>query len=534
MKWPSELETNLDEISHRRTFAIISHPDAGKTTITEKLLLYAGALHIAGAVKARKASRHAVSDWMAMEREKGISITTSVLQFESDGKRINLLDTPGHADFSEDTYRTLAAVDSALMLMDNAKGVEPRTRKLFEVCRLRRLPVMTFINKMARPGLEPLELLDQVAETLDIRTVALNWPIGMGQDFAGIYDRMTHEVVLYDRVVGGTEIVPELVTTIDDPRVTERIGDRAFEALVEEIDLLEGAGEPWDQDAYLKGDLTPFFFGSAMTNFAVKPVLAAINSIAPSPRRRQTTTGWRQPTEPGFSGFIFKIQANMNPRHRDRIAFMRVVSGAFTRGMRVRCERSGKDIRLAKPHTFLAADRAIVDSAVPGDIVGLYDSGEFRIGDTLYDGEALAFKGIPRFAPEHFARLRLKDPERRKQLQQGLKQLSLEGSIQLFVREDLGPADPYLGAVGMLQFEVLKDRLLHEYRTQVQLEPAPFTVARWVSGEPTGLAWLKERSDYQLVTDRDGRFVVLARTPWSLTYALSEAPGLELLDVSPV
>ena len=524
----------MDEISRRRTFAIISHPDAGKTTLTEKLLLYAGALHIAGAVKARKASRHAVSDWMAMEREKGISITTSVLQFEYDRWRINLLDTPGHADFSEDTYRTLAAVDSALMLMDNAKGVEPRTRKLFEVCRLRRLPVLTFINKMDRPGMEALELLDQVAQTLDIRTVALNWPIGMGQSFSGVYDRLSHQVVLYERVVGGTEILPELVTTIDDPEVAKRVGNRDYAALLDELDLLEGAGEPWEWEAYLRGELTPFFFGSAMTNFGVRPVLSALGAIAPGPRQRQTTTGWRQPTDPSFSGFIFKIQANMNPRHHDRIAFLRVVSGAFTRGMSVCIERNGKSIRLAKPHTFLASDRSIVDNAVPGDIVGLYDPGELHIGDTLYSGEPLAFQGIPRFAPEHFARLRLKDPERRKQLQQGLKQLSLEGSIQLFVHKDLGPTDPYLGAVGMLQFEVLQDRLLHEYRVQVQLEPAPFTLARWVAGEPSGLQWLQERTDYQLVDDRHGRPVVLARTPWSLTYALSEAPGLKLLDVSPV
>jgi len=523
-----------DEVGRRRTFAIISHPDAGKTTLTEKLLLYGGAVHVAGAVKSRKASRHALSDWMEMEKEKGISITSSVLQFDHEGNRFNLLDTPGHADFSEDTYRVLAAVDSAIMLMDNAKGVEPRTLKLFEVCRLRRLPVMTFVNKMDRPGLDPLELMDQVARTLHIRTVALNWPIGDGKEFQGVYDRVTKKAVLYERAAAGTEVLPELVLDLDDPRVEERIGARAMAELREGIELLELAGDHWSVEDYLSGDVTPFFFGSAMTNFGVGQVLAALGTLAPAPAVRVTTEGTRDPRDPDFSGYIFKIQANMNPRHRDRIAFLRVASGTFVRGMEVHVARSGRKLRLSKPHTFMASERSIVEDAVPGDIVGLYDPGELRLGDTLYTGAKVEFQGIPRFAPEHFARIRLKDPTKRKHLTNGLTQLSQEGTVQLFYRPGLGKADPYLGAVGLLQFEVLKVRLQNEYHTRAELESAPFSVARWVSGDPAGLEWLQARPDYLLVEDRYGHPVVLAPTQWPLDYAMAQVPGLELLDVSPL
>ena len=522
------------EVGRRRTFAIISHPDAGKTTLTEKLLLYGGALHIAGAVKSRKASRHAVSDWMEMEQEKGISITSSVLQFDHEGRRFNLLDTPGHADFSEDTYRTLAAVDSAVMLIDNAKGVESRTLKLFEVCRLRKLPVMTMVNKMDRPGLDPLDLMDQVSTTLNIRTVALNWPIRVENVFHGVYDRRTGRALLYERTGAGNDVVPELSVTLDDPRLIERIGASAVEELLEELELLDEAGDDWSLEDFLSGDVTPFFFGSAMTNFGVGQLLAALGELAPCPLPRQSIDGERRPTDPAFSGFIFKIQANMNPRHRDRIAFMRVVSGRFERDMQVTVARSSKSLRLKKPHTFMASERSIVDDAHPGDIVGLYDPGELRLGDTLFVGERVAFRGIPRFAPEHFARVKLKDPTRRKHLQNGLTQLSQEGTIQLFYREGLGQADPYLGAVGLLQFEVLKVRLRNEYKTQADLEPSPFSIARWVAGEPSGLEWLLKRNDYLVVSDRYGHPVVLSPTPWPLNYALQEAPGLELLDVSPL
>jgi peptide chain release factor 3 len=523
------------EVDRRRTFAIISHPDAGKTTMTEKLLLYGGALHVAGAVKSRKASRHAISDWMAMEQEKGISITSSVLQFEHASCRFNLLDTPGHADFSEDTYRTLAAVDSALMMIDNAKGVEPRTLKLFEVCRLRKLPVMTFVNKMDRPGLEPLDLMDQVSTTLDIQTVALNWPIwNEDHQFVGLYDRLSAQAILFERQSAGTEQVPETVLQLDDPALAERIGSVALGQLKEELELIEEAGDPWDLDSFLAGDVTPFFFGSAMTNFGVAQLLSALRNLAPAPLDREALEGSRAARDKDFSGFIFKIQANMNPRHRDRIAFMRVVSGEFERGMEVRVARSDKVIRLRKPHSFMAAERSIVENAVPGDIVGLYDPGELRLGDTLFEGKRIEYKGIPRFAPEHFSRILLKDPTRRKQLQQGLHQLSQEGTIQLFYREGLGQADPYLGAVGLLQFEVLKVRLENEYRTRAELEPSPYTVARWITGDPAGLEWLRSRSDYLVVEDRYGHPVVLSASPWPLQYALTEAPGLELHEVSPL
>ncbi len=522
------------EVERRRTFAIISHPDAGKTTLTEKLLLYGGALHVAGAVKSRKAARHAVSDWMALEKEKGISITSSVLQFDHDGRRFNLLDTPGHADFSEDTYRTLSAVDSAVMLVDVAKGVEPRTLKLFEVCRLRKLPVMTFVNKMDRPGLDPLDLMDQVGTKLNIRTTALNWPVrDDSHTFVGVFDRRSNRVVLFEREMAGTVVASERTFSIDDPALAAAIGAKSLANVREELSLLDAAGDAWDYDAYLRGEVTPFFFGSAMTNAGVPLLLDALGGIAPPPTTTPATEGARLPTDPAFSGFIFKIQANMNPRHRDRIAFLRVASGRFERGMEVIISRTGKTLRLNKPHTFMADERSIVDEALPGDIVGLYDPGELRLGDTLYNGSPVTFRSIPRFAPEHFARVKLRDPTRRKHLQEGLQQLSQEGAIQLFYQEGLGKADPYLGAVGQLQFEVLKYRLEAEYGTRAELEGAPFTAARWIGGAPEGLAWLRSRGDYLLVSDRHDQPVVLASSIWPLNYASSTAPGLELYDVSP-
>jgi peptide chain release factor 3 len=396
------------------------------------------------------------------------------------------------------------------------------------------MPVMTFVNKMDRPGLEPIELMDQVGKTLKIRTVALNWPIGMGHEFRGVYDRRTRNVHLYERQAQGTDVVPEIVLPIDHPEVADRLEARELDQLREEVDLLDAAGDPWELEHYLSADVTPFFFGSAMTNFGVQPLLSAVSELAPTPRPRPTVEGDREPSDPRFSGFIFKIQANMNPKHRDRIAFLRVVSGTFERGMDVSSARSDKEIRLSKPHTFMASERSIVEEAAPGDIVGLFDTGELRIGDTLYVGQKVEFQGIPRFAPEHFARVKLKDPTRRKHLQEGLAQLSQEGAIQLFFREGLGKADPYLGAVGQLQFEVLKYRLLQEYSTHCELELTQFTAARWVVGKPSGLAWLEARPDFVIVRDRDDRPVVLATSAWSLSYAAAEAPGLELLDVSPL
>ncbi|NOY26390.1 MAG: peptide chain release factor 3 [Oligoflexia bacterium] len=528
------------EAGRRRTFGIISHPDAGKTTITEKLLLYSGAIHLAGSVKGRKVGRLAVSDWMKMEQERGISITSSVLQFQYQGAALNLLDTPGHADFSEDTYRTLAAVDSAVMLMDHTKGVESRTRKLFEVCRMRSLPVVTFMNKLDRPGLEPMDLIDEVSRTLNLAVCPLNWPIGMGRDFKGVVEPATGLVHLYEeKARHGVALLKTRTMSLDEAR--ETLGDRTVDTVSEEIELLAGAGDPWDVDAYLQGDLSPVFWGSAMTNFGVEPLLQFLASHAAVPARRTARQGDDgeltisvRPQDPAFTGFIFKIQANMNPRHRDRVAFMRVVSGRFDRGMDVIVGRTGGTLRLRKPHTFMADERSIVDEAWPGDIVGLYDPGNLRIGDTLSVGRRLHFDGIPRFAPEFYCRVVLRDPLRRKKLDTGLTQLAHEGVIQLFYRPETGHQDPWLGAVGQLQFEVLRARLEDEYGVKATLEPLRYRHARWIGGAAEGLAWLQGRRDYSLVEDRNGQPVVLTETPWMMQYAAENAPGIELFDVEPL
>ncbi len=521
------------EILRRRTFAIISHPDAGKTTLTEKLLLYGGALHMAGSIKGRKADRHAVSDWMAMEQERGISITSSVLQFEHQGRRFNLVDTPGHADFSEDTYRALAAVDSAVMLLDAVKGVEERTRRLFEVCHLRRIPIVSMANKMDRPAKDPLELMDEVRSTLGLRVVPFNWPIGDGPDFKGVLDLRARQIHLFDRAGRGATIASERIVHLDDPSVPELIGEQRLLKLLEDMELLEAA-DAWDDEAFRVGDLSPMFFGSAMTNFGVGAVLDGLVNLAPPPSPRPTTVGSRSPFDENFSAFVFKIQANMNPKHRDRVAFVRVVSGRFERGMDVTIARTGKTLRLSKAHTFVAADREAVEEAVPGDIVGLFDPGQLRLADTLYVGPEVRFQGIPRFAPEHFARVRLLDPTRRKHLVTGLEQLSQEGAIQLFYRSKDGPADAYVGAVGLLQLDVLIERLRLEYNVAATLETSRFRIARWIAGEPSGLAWLESRSDYLVVRDREGAPVLLHDNEWAVRRALQEAKGLKLLEFSPL
>lgn len=534
------------EAARRRTFAIISHPDAGKTTLTEKLLLYGGAIHLAGSVRGRKASRHAVSDWMEMEKQRGISITSSVLQFEYLGSALNLLDTPGHADFSEDTYRTLAAVDSAVMLMDHSKGVESRTRKLFEVCRLRRLPVITFMNKLDRPGLDPLDLLDDVASNLDLKVAPLNWPLGMGKEFRGVVNLATKEVTLFEGKGHGAKQLVSKTLSLDEARA--EVGDALVDQAIEELELLEVAGDGFTQEGFLAGEISPVFWGSAMTNFGVEPLLRFLSEHAATPAMRIAREGNAEeerievsPSDERFSGFVFKIQANMNPRHRDRLAFIRVVSGAFERGMDAKIGRSGETLRMAKPHSFMAQERSIVEAAWPGDIVGLYDPGKLRIGDTVSvkvpgpaSNSKLRYAGIPRFAPEHFARVILKDPLKRKQLANGLEQLSHEGAIQLFFRPELGRQDPYLGAVGMLQYEVLKERLKNEYRVQCELDMQPYSLARWIGGDPAGLEWIKARRDYRLVEDRNGNPVVIAESPWPLQYAQRENPGLELFEVEPL
>lgn len=521
------------EADRRRTFAIISHPDAGKTTLTEKLLLYAGAIHLAGSVKSRKASRHAVSDWMQMEQERGISIVSSVLQFGYGGSAINLLDTPGHADFSEDTYRTLAAVDSAVMLIDHAKGVEDRTRRLFEVCRMRMLPVVTFMNKLDRDGRNPLELMDEVASILNLKVVPMNWPIGMGRDFKGVVDLATREVTLFTAKAHGTEILEAEKLPLEQTK--ERLGESVYNQVLEDLELLGTAGDDYKHADFLAGRVSPVFWGSAMTNFGVQSLLDYMAQHAARPAARIANAELIvEPNDKKFSGFIFKIQANMNPRHRDRIAFLRVVSGKFTRGMDVIVGRTGEDLRLSKPHSFLAQERSIVEEAFPGDIVGLYDPGVLRVGDTLAEGQQLKFDGIPRFAPEFFTQIVLNDPLKRKALDTGLEQLAHEGVIQLFYRPNYQHQDPFLGAVGQMQFEVLKERLKNEYRTDVKFAPAPFRLARWVRGDPEGLKFMKERRDYTVLEDRNGSPVVLVETPYVLRYAQEKVPGLELYDVEPL
>ncbi len=477
---------------------------------------------------------------MKMEQERGISITSSVLQFEYQGAALNLLDTPGHADFSEDTYRTLAAVDSAIMLIDHSKGVEARTRKLFEVCRMRRLPVITFMNKLDRPGLDPLALLDELGTTLNLRTAPLNWPIGMGSDFKGVIDLARREAVLWtSEGRHGTSQLEARRVSLEEARAL--VGDGLMDQAEGELELILGAGDAWDPEAFRRGELSAVFWGSAMSNFGVEPLLRFIAEQAapPAPRKARPAEDEAasvevEPTDPRFSGFVFKIQANMNPRHRDRVAFMRVVSGRFERGMDAIVGRNGETLRLAKPHTFMADERSIVEEAWPGDIVGLYDPGHLRIGDTLAQDRRLRFEGIPRFAPEHFCRTVLKDPLKRKKLDTGLLQLSLEGVIQLFFRPALGKQDPWLGAVGQLQFEVLKERLKTEYGVHIELEPLRYSLARWVGGKPEGLSWLQNRRDYVLVEDRNDQPVVLAETPWMLQYARDNAPGLVLHEVEPL
>lgn len=522
-----------EEAARRRTFAIISHPDAGKTTLTEKLLLYARAIHLAGSVKSRKASRHAVSDWMAMEQERGISVTSSVLQFTHHERVLNLLDTPGHADFSEDTFRVLAAVDSAVMLMDHAKGVEPRTRKLFEVCRMRHIPVVTFMNKLDRAGLEPLELVDDVSRSLNLRVAPINWPLGMGRDFKGVVDLATREVLLFDAKAHGTEIVEGKRVSWD--QVEGIVGRSQFAKIAEELELVASAGEQWDPEAFMAGELSPLFWGSAMSNFGVELLLDFLveKASAPLPRQLEDGTGV-DPRDPRFTGFVFKVQANMNPKHRDRIAFMRVVSGKFERDMEVTVGRTGQPLRMAKPHTFMAQERTILDEAYPGDIIGVFDTGKLRVGDTVSTGNALRFAGIPRFAPEHFGMLRLADPLKRKQLDNGLEQLSHEGVIQLFFRKGMGRQDPYLGAVGLLQFEVLRARLENEYGVNANFQPLPFKHARWIGGAPAALTWLQGSSTFTVVEDRNGLPVLLAESEWGINYALQNAKGLELYDIEPL
>jgi peptide chain release factor 3 len=527
---PSDLER---EVQRRRTFAIISHPDAGKTTLTEKLLLYGGAIHLAGSVKARRAARHATSDWMEMERERGISVTSSVLHFEYEGFRINLLDTPGHQDFSEDTYRTLIAADSAVMLLDNRKGVEEQTRKLFEVCKLRRIPIFTFVNKCDRIGVPPLQLLDDVEADLGIRCAPVNWPVTDGTNFLGVYERHSRGLRLFERGVDhGQSRLAEKVSDFADPRVAELLGEAAKSRLTEEFELLDAAAVPFDRDTFLAGELSPVFFGSALTNFGVAPFLERFLQEAPAPGSRATRDGEVSPLDPGFSAFVFKIQANMDPKHRDRTAFARVCSGRFEPGETVTNTRSGKAIRLTRPQQFFAQEREAMDDAWPGDVVGIHDRGSLRIGDTLADDPALEFTGIPAFSPEHFARILVSDPLRRKHLDNGLLELSEEGAIQVFFPEGGAGAGQVVGAVGPLQFEVLLHRLEHEYGVKSRLEPMPYREARWIFGPEEEIRRVAAGYDCALVRDRHQRPLLLFRSEWVRRSTEEREPALEFRSMA--
>ena len=514
------------EISRRRTFAIISHPDAGKTTITEKILYLGGAIREAGEVKGKKGTKAATSDWMTMERERGVSITSSVMQFDFHGLRINLLDTPGHKDFGEDTYRTLMAADSAAMLIDAAKGVELQTRKLFEVCRMRQIPIFTFANKMDREGKDPLELIDDVENTLGIKCYPVTWPIGMGGEFKGLYHRLQKKVYYFER--GREEPEVEDVSGWDDERLRTRVGERLFGKFQEDMELLELALGPFDKEEFMAGQVSPMTFGSAKYTWGVDLFLELFAEQAPPPLARQTVQGKNvDPYSESFSGFVFKIQANMDRKHRDRVAFVRICSGRFERGMKVKHARLNKEIRLAYANQFMAQDRETVDEAYSGDIVGVNDSGHFQIGDSISEGRALEFMPMPRFSPEVFGKLNIKDPLKRKALQRALQQLSEEGMVQLFYDPFFGKQDPILGVVGELQFDVLMFRLNDEYGLDVKLERQPFSVARWPvkkNGESVGSSI---QGGTKLYMDHVERPVVLLAKEWDLNWLHKENPELD-------
>ncbi|MDN3516182.1 peptide chain release factor 3 [Aquisalimonas lutea] len=514
-----------DAVAERRTFAIISHPDAGKTTVTEKLLLYGGAIQIAGTVKGRKAAAHATSDWMQMEQERGISVTSSVMQFPYRDGIINLLDTPGHADFSEDTYRVLTAVDSALMVIDAAKGVEERTIKLMDVCRLRTTPIMTFVNKLDREGRDPMELLDEVEEVLNIRCAPITWPIGMGKGFKGVYHLYNEAVHLFTPTHGGRVQQGEIIQGLDNPRLDELFGSDADE-LREEIELIRGASNAFDKEAYLRGELTPVFFGSAINNFGIQELLEDFVTHAPEPQPREARERTVDPREEKLTGFVFKIQANMDPNHRDRVAFMRVCSGRFQRGMKLRHVRLGKDVKIPNAITFMAADRDQAEDAYPGDIIGLHNHGTIQIGDTFTQGETLKFTGIPNFAPELFRRVVLKDPMRMKALQKGIEQLCEEGASQLF--RPLHSNDLIVGAVGVLQFDVVAHRLRSEYGVDALFEPVNVNTARWVScDDPKKLEEFRRKAGDNLAEDVAGNLTYLAPTKVNLDLTQERWPDIE-------
>ncbi|MEA5441644.1 peptide chain release factor 3 [Cyanobium gracile] len=520
-------------VSRRRNFAIISHPDAGKTTLTEKLLLYGGAIQQAGAVKAKGEQRKVTSDWMELEKQRGISITSTVLQFDYAGSTINLLDTPGHQDFSEDTYRTLAAADNAVMLVDAAKGLEPQTRKLFEVCRMRRIPIFTFINKMDRPGRDPLELVDEIEQELGLACWPVNWPIGSGDRFRGVIDRRSQDLLLFERAERGRQSLERRLAP-GDPDRQERVEAELLELAVEELELVEGAGAALDLERVHAGELSPVFFGSAMTNFGVRPFLDAFLELAQPPVARESDQGPVDPLRPEFSGFVFKLQANMDPRHRDRVAFVRVCSGRFEKDMNVRHARSGRTIRLSRPQKLFGQDREVVDDAYPGDVIGLNNPGMFAIGDTLYTGSRVEYEGIPCFSPEIFAWLRNPNPSAFKSFRKGVNELREEGAVQVLYDTDPSKRDPILAAVGQLQLEVVQYRLENEYGVTSRLEPLDFNVARWVSGGWPALDSVGRLFNCKTVRDAWDRPVLLFRNDWNLHQLQEDHPALELHGVAPV
>ena len=521
------------EINRRRTFAIISHPDAGKTTLTEKFLLYGGAINLAGSVKGKATARHAVSDWMEIEKERGISVTSSVLQFEYDGYCINILDTPGHQDFSEDTYRTLMAADSAVMVIDGSKGVEAQTRKLFKVCVMRKIPIFTFINKMDRDANDTFDLLDEIEKELGIATCPKNWPIGSGKGFKGIYDRDKSCVIIYSDTEKGTREGETLeIPMEDEERLLEYIGQEALDKLKEEIELLDGASAEFDLEEVRRGDLTPVFFGSALTNFGVEIFLLHFLQMTTTPLPRKSDVGVVEPVENNFSAFVFKIQANMNKAHRDRIAFMRICSGKFEASMEVKHVQGGKIMRLSQPQQIMASERKILDEAYAGDIIGVFDPGVFSIGDTLcMPKEEFAYEGIPTFAPEHFARVRQVDTMKRKQFVKGITQIAQEGAIQIFQEYNTGMEEIIVGVVGVLQFDVLKYRLNNEYNVEIRLEPLPYEYIRWIENKDEfDLDKLTGTSDMKKVKDMKGNPLLLFVNEWSVGMTIDRNKGLILTE----
>ena len=520
------------EIKKRRTFAIISHPDAGKTTLTEKFLLYGGAINLAGSVKGKKTAKHAVSDWMEIEKERGISVTSSVLQFNYDGYCINILDTPGHEDFSEDTYRTLMAADSAVMVIDASKGVEKQTIKLFKVCVMRHIPIFTFINKMDREANDPFELLDEIENVLGISTCPINWPIGCGKEFKGVYDRKQREVSLFKAAMNGQKEVATKNIALDAPELKAEIGDAYLEKLDEDVELLDGASAEFDLAKVQAGDLTPVFFGSALTNFGVETFLQHFLDMTTSPLPRNSSEGLIDPFKENFSAFVFKIQANMNKAHRDRIAFMRICSGKFTAGMEANHVQGGKKIRLSQPQQMMAQERHIVEEAYAGDIIGVFDPGIFSIGDTICSSnKKFMFDGIPTFAPEHFARVRQIDTMKRKQFIKGISQIAQEGAIQIFQEYNTGMEEIIVGVVGVLQFEVLEYRLKNEYNVDIKLETLPYEHIRWIENpQEVDVNRIVGTSDMKKIKDLKGNPLLVFANSWSVNMVLERNEGLNLSE----